>query len=473
MKNILILASGTTAKHFVEWIGKKRVAENSYYVTCDTSGTTTEKMGKNITLIDADPTSYSKLNRIMNNVYYNAVFIVMEDKIDAQYTLKNLILIDKNIRIVLANQWDDDEIGQEQPNVTLLNTDELMAAHLYDHLPNVPLVAQNVGLGHGEIMEILIPFGSAYTYRHVGSIVQRKWKIVAIYRNKKQILPTPSTMIRPNDTILVVGKPLILDGVYKTINKRIGLFPEPFGKNIYLILDFRYDKKKALDYLEESIYLLDRLEHKTLYIRILYPSDFNLLDEIKQYESQTIIISTSYEEVDSTQQIINDVEQHDIGMIFNSIKTFNADKLKDTLYDMKKIVYLFGDNPLSTIKHTIVLISDNKRMESISSTAFDISESLGLNLELCDFDPEGDFESKKMIIEHYQTLTHIFNMQIETKNKIANPIRELSKMNHILQIAPFEIDLNTMSFRKYISMRIQDFLLTTHRHPKLLVPFIN
>ncbi|MEA1880669.1 MAG: TrkA C-terminal domain-containing protein [Campylobacterota bacterium] len=473
MKNILILASGTTAKHFMEWIGKNRVAENNYYVTCYSSGTTPEKMSKNITLIDADPTSYSKLDRIISEVHYNAVFIVMEEKIDVQYALKNLTLIDKHMRIILLNQWDDKEIGQEQSNVTLIDKDELMAAHLYDHLPNVPLVAQNVGLGQGEIMEILIPFGSAYAYRHVGSIVQRKWKIVAIYRDKKQILPTPSTMIRPNDTVLVIGQPIILDGVYRTINKRIGLFPEPFGKNIYLILDFRYDKKNALVYLKECLYFLEKLENKTLYIRILYPNDFTLIDEIKTYESEEIVISISYDEMNSKQLIIDDIDQHDIGMILNSIKTFNADKLKDTLHEIKKIVYLFGDTSLYAIEESLVLMSDNKRMESISSTAFDISESLGLQLKLCDFDPEGDFESKKMIIEHYQTLTHIFNMEIETKNKIANPIRELSKMNHILQIAPFEIDLSTMPFKKYISMRIQDFLLTTHKHPKLLVPFIN
>jgi hypothetical protein len=40
-------------------------------------------------------------------------------------------------------------------------------------------------------------------------------------------------------------------------------------------------------------------------------------------------------------------------------------------------------------------MSENEKMESISSTAFDISESLSLKLTLGDFDPEGDFESKK------------------------------------------------------------------------------
>jgi len=37
-------------------------------------------MGKNITLIQADPTSYSKLNQIMQDTHYHNVFVVMEDK---------------------------------------------------------------------------------------------------------------------------------------------------------------------------------------------------------------------------------------------------------------------------------------------------------------------------------------------------------------------------------------------------------
>jgi len=471
MKNILILASGSIAKHFIEWVGKKRVAENHYYATCYKANSTPHNVAKNVTIMDADPTSYSKLSRIMQETHFSNVFVVLEDKEDAIYTLKNISLINVKTRTVLVNQWDDAEVGKDVENLTIVHSDELMAAHLYDHLPNVPLVAQNVGLGRGEIMEVHVPFGSSYAYRHVGSILQRKWKIAAIYREEKQILPTTATMIRPNDTLLVVGKPLVLDGVYKTINKRIGLFPEPFGKDIYLLLDFRHDNKNALIYLKEGIYLLDKLENKSLYVRILYPNDFALIDELKSYESENIMISVSYDSEDVKHLIEYDIHQHDIGIIMNSIKAFEADDLKDTLYDLKKLVYLFGDKLLYNIKKCVVLMTGDEKMESISSTAFDISESLELSLMLGDFDPEGDFESKKMIIEHYETLTHIFNMEIDIEQKVANPIRELSNMKEILQVAPFEKHLNTDNFMKLISTRLQDFILTTTRHPKLLVPF--
>ncbi|WP_309500257.1 TrkA C-terminal domain-containing protein [Sulfurovum sp.] len=471
MKNILILASGSIAKHFIDWVSKNRVAENQYYVTCYKADTRPEKIGTNITIIDADPSSFSKLKGIMEETRFSNIFIVLEDLEDTRYVLKNLALIKSKIRIILVNQWDDPQIGKDQENISIINTNELMAAHLYDHLPNVPLVAQNVGLGQGEIMEVHVPFGSAYAYRHIGSILQRKWKIAALYRDGKQMLPTNATMIRPNDTLLILGKPIVLDGVYKTINKRLGLFPEPFGKDIYLILDLRHDKKNALIYLKESIYLVEKLEDKALFVRILYPNDFVLIDELKTYESEKVTLSICYKNKDVKTLVEYDIHEYNIGLIMNSIPTFEADELKETLYSLKKLVFLFGDKLLYNIKSTVVLMGENEKMESISSLAFDISETLGLGMTLGDFDPEGDFENKNMIIEHYETLADIFNVELKFEQRVSNPIRELSKMEDILQVAPFEKRLNTDSFKRLISSKIQDFLLTTHRHPKLLVPF--
>jgi hypothetical protein len=346
-----------------------------------------------------------------------------------------------------------------------------MASHLYDLLPNVPVVAQNIGVGKGEIMEIFVPFGSTYAFRHVGSILQRKWKIAAIYRDEKQILPNNATMIRPNDTLLVLGKPIVLVGIYKTINRRIGLFPEPFGQNIYLLLDFRFNKEKALIYLQEAMYLLTKLEEKSLFIRVLFPNDFQLIDALKKYESENITISICYNEDDLKNLIEYDIQSNDVGLVLNSIDTFEAEDLKEILYDLKKVVYIFGDNLLYNIKKGIILMDENEKMESISSTAFDISESLELSLTLADFNPEGDFENRKILIEHYETLSHIFNMEIEITQKIVNPIREISSMSAVLQIVPFEKELNSNKIVQLVSTKIQDFMLTSKKHPKLLVPF--
>jgi len=468
MKHILILADGPIAKRFLEWINKTRIVENEYHVACYKDGILPNKANRIISTCRTDPTSYGKLLSIMSNVSFSMVFVIMEDREDTLYTVQNIKQIDNNIRIVLLNKWDDNY--DDMDNITIINEHHLVATHLYDHLPNVPVVAKNVGLGEGEIMEMIVPFGSNYAYRHVGSIAQRKWKIVAVYRNKKQILPTSATMIYPNDTLLVLGKPIVLDGVYKSINKKIGLFPEPFGRDLYLLLDFDSDKNMAIIYLEESIYLTDRLENKKLYVRIINPSDFKLMESIKEREKYNVSIHICYDIKEIKELIEYDLQHFDIGLLLNSIDTFEGIGMMDRLYQLKKLIYIFGDKSLYDITQSIVLITSESEMESISSTAIDFSESLNLELHLCNFDPDGDFDNKKMIIEHYETIAQIFNYKIYTDQDISNPIRMIGSMKNIIQISPFTEKTKKKSIFNLISTKVQDYLLTTGKHPKILVP---
>ncbi|MEA3418794.1 MAG: hypothetical protein U9Q90_05280 [Campylobacterota bacterium] len=468
MKNILILAEGPIARHFLEWINKTRIAENQYHVACYKGGVLPEKMSRAITMCHTDPTSYGKLLKMMSETRFAMVFIVMDDKDDALYSLKNVRQIDDKVFVVLLDQWD--ETYEDVQNITVVNERQLMAAHLYDNLPNVPVIAQNVGLGEGEIMEVLVPFGSSYSYRHVGSIAQRKWKIAAIYRNKKQIIPTNATMIQPNDMLLILGKPMVLDGIYRSINKRRGIFPEPFGKNLYLILDLEKDKEKALVYLNESIYLTDRLEDKQLVVRIINPSDFSLIDALKAEQKENVSIHISYFDKEIRELIEFDIQHFDIGLVLNSISTFEKLDLKTRLYDLKKLVYLFGEKSLFNITDCVALMTDEAEMESISSTAFDLSESLDLKLRLCNYDPEGDFESKKKIIEHYEALSQIFNYEVTIDQEAANPVRKVRSMENVLLISPFSDKVKSKSIFNLISTHITDYLFTFQRHPKILVP---
>jgi hypothetical protein len=474
MKNILILADGTIAKHFIEWISRKRVADNHYIILSYHKESLPENIANNIELHDADPTSYARVSSIMLHYVLSDVFIVMENKQDAIYTLKNVRMCDDKIRIVFVNQWDDEEITKDEENIVVLNKDDILAAHLYDNLPNVPLVAQNVGMGKGDIMEIRVPYGSTYAFRHIGSILQRKWQISAIYRNEQLILPTNAIMIRPNDTLLVVGKPSVLDGVYKSINRRVGLFPEPFGKHLYLLIDMSKDKSKVLEYINETLFLLDKLKNVELHVRVINPNDFDILDKIKQIHSEdkNIRVHIEYENIDFVSMIEYDIQEFDIGLVLSSISTFEPIPIQNILYALKKGVYLFGDTKLCELQKCVVLMNgDEERMEAISSTAFDVSESLDIDLCLCDFDPDGDFESKKIIIEHYENLSQIFNTHIQVQQKVANPIRELNSMDSLVHIVPFDQELNSNSIFRIISTKIKDFLLTSPKHPKLLVPF--
>ncbi len=468
MKNILILAEGAIARKFLEWVNNARVAENSYHVICAKENLFTEKMSRSIPICHIDPTSYSRLLGVMGDTKFSMIFIVMDSMDDAKNSLQNIRHIDNKVRVVLLDRWGASFGGDS--NLTVIDEQNLLATHLYEHLPNVPVVAQNIGLGEGEIMEILVPFGSSYSYRHVGSVAQRKWKIAAIYRDKKQILPTSATMIYPNDTLLVLGKPRVLEGVYKSVNRRLGLFPEPFGKHLYLILDLENDKEQALLYLQESIYLTNQLQNKRLIVRVIHPTSFSLLDEIKQYSGHNISIHVSYSNNIRADFLEYDIQNFDIGMVLNSSATFEKYGLATRLFILKKVVYVFGVKPLYDISQSIILMTNISEMESISSTAIEFSESLNLKLQLCNFDPEGNFKTKADIVEHYETLSQIFNFDVEIVHEVANPIRKLQSMKNIILIAPFNEKSIKKSLIGFVSTRVQDYLLTLNRHPSIFVP---
>lgn len=467
MKNVLILAHGNMARHFIQWVDKSHIDNNHYYITCDNYHITDIKATSNLTFIKKDPTSYLKLSRIMCDIEFTVVFIVMENKEEALAIYKNIRLIAPKIRIIFSSKWDNLSIHDD--NIKIIDINELMASSLYEKLPNVPIIAKNIGLAQGEIMEVLVPFGSPYTYRHVGSVSYRKWRIILIYRDDKQIFANNATMIKPNDRLIIAGNPTVLEEIYKIITERKKLFPEPFGKNLYLIIDMKQDKEDILIELNEAIFIVEQFSDSQLYIRILNMKNSNILDKLKIKDKTKIKILEDCEHTELLNIIEYDMTQYDIGLFLIDDKIFRK-SLEKRLYILKRPIYIFGENSLYNISKAIILISNENQMESISSLAFDICKILNLQLTLCNYEPEGDFTEKKNIIEHYETLANIHSFKIKIKEKKTNPIRKLREDDNILHIAPFDKSIMNKPIANFFSQNFSRYFLGIKKHPKLLIP---
>jgi len=469
MKNVLILASGEMAQHFVQWIGKSRIDTNQYYITCsggEKSCLTTTS--DNIRFIDADPTSFMRVKNIMDDKSFTTIFVVMDEKKEAEYAYKNIRMITTKNFVVFVSKWE--EIDFDDDNLNVLNVNEIMAVNLYEKLPNVPLIAKNIGLGKGEIMEILVPFGSSFAHRHVGAISHRKWRIVAIYRQEKQIFVNNATMIKPNDRLIVIGNPMVLEEVYKRVNRRQGLFPEPFGKNLYLIVDMGREKENIWSQINEAIFLSDKLVKTKLFIRLVNIDNVKIIKELREIETEQIELLVTYKALQIFQDIDFDISQHEIGLFILENKLFTETKYKNYLLTLKRPVYIFGNESLRNINEAVILMGNEIEMESLSTSVFDFSESLALKLSLCDYNPEGDFEESKKIVEHYETLSRLNSFKINIEQKRVNPIRELLSHESILHIAPFSNKVKNFSLFTLFSTKLSSYFLSIKKHPQLLIP---
>ena len=472
MKNVLILASGQLAKHFVKWVGTSRIDTNQYYITCTKQEfEACDTSIDNITYINADPTSYMRIKNIMEDKNFSTIFIVMEDRKEASYAYKNIRMITAQNLIVFVSKWNN--ISFDDNNLTVLNVNEIMASSLYERLPNVPLFAKNIGLGKGEIMEILIPFGSSFAYKHVGSMGHKKWKIVAIYRKEKQIFVNSVTMLKPNDRLIIIGNPLVLEEVYKRVNRRQGVFPEPFGKNLYLLIDLKQKKEDILIQVNEAIFLSNQLQSTRLYIRLINASKFEIISELRALQTDDINVMVTYLNSKNGNDIDFDISRYDIGLFMLDRAYFFKTKFKQHILGYKRPIYLFGEKSLYNIKQAIILMGEESVMESLSTSIFDFSESLGLELTLCDYSPEGDFHDTKQIEEHYESLSRLYNFKVKIDRKSVNPIRELLEHDEVLHVTPFVKGIKQFSMFKLFSTKHDAYSMSIKKHPQLLIPVDN
>jgi len=462
MKKILIIGDGIIGAHFIDRVIDTYTSENIYYVIEPKEREHPNANPKQFKFFTFDPTSLHKITNILKMEFVQ-VIITMQSKADVEYTLKNIRTFKKLLRVIVLDQFNTED---EDQYTHYINSNELLASRMIDFLPNVPVIAQNVGKGEGEIMEVLVPFASTFVYRHIGVIEQKNWRIVAIYRNNELKLPTPKTMIHPNDLLLLVGEPAVLKSVYRTIKRELGQFPAPFGSNLYFYIDMAKDNyNDILEMLENAVYLNEHFASNSMILKVVNPGNIELLAEIKTYRSDTIKIDINYDETNIENIILHDIKKYHVGLVIVSKNMFRREHVRSVLYECNVPVIKLAMRSLEDLKDAVLLLTDNRDFEKVSTAIFDIAEQMGYNMELINYMNENQSE-KEQVIEHFRSLSSIFSKTIKITEISENPIRELKKRANFLQCLPFTETLiphDTFSWASTDSERLYERLDTYHQ----------
>lgn len=470
MKKSLIIVSGEMGQHFLERLSLTDSSINQFHViSCDGS-VDEEKFKDDFLLHRFDPTSYSKLQPLLQQDF-SQVLMLMDDEKDVVTTIRNIRSIRTQLRVALVDFWN---LVIDDPNIVIIDSSEILSNRLLNYLPEVPIVAENIGLGMGEIMEILVPFGSSYVYRHINTIRQKNWRITAIYRNNSMMLARPDSMIQPNDRLLVVGEPPVLKSVFKAIKRQLGQFPAPYGKNLYLFVDM--DNSSTVDLrklVQKALYLHQKFSNK-IYIRIINPNDIATINEMKQHDSGdvNVIVDYSLGMVDS-EIILQDAELFRIGLIIVDKDVFAQKNYRRTLFESQLPVLKLSDKSMEGLDEAIVPISDNplvnNALEKLSTAVFDIGSQLDLRLTLFDFIFEDEHEERS-IIEHFENLSDIFAKKFHIVQSNHNPIRVLKKRDNFLQCIPFTEDVLPRRWHAFFSTDLQKLFFKLDEYHQIFIP---
>ena len=464
MKKILIIADGILAKQFLEKVMETEAGENSYTVVTYKEETLPKKRPENFKFFEFDPTSYEKLAIVLNEQFFQ-VMIIMSNELDVKATYDNIRRIDKRVRVVLMDRWG---LDIEDKRLLVVNSREILASRFTDHLPNMPIVAQNIGLGIGEIMEVSIPVGSSYAYRHLASIEQTKWKIAAVYRANSLLIPRPTLMLMPNDLLLLIGDPKVLQTVFRSIKRELGQFPAPFGSSIYCLIDMlRMSELEMNSVINDAMLLHAKLNSNKLHIKVINPTNLKLFDKIKSYHNHHTNVIVDYFENNPKSVLLSDTKKMDIGLIVVHNGFFQ--KHRRTLYKTKLPVFKLGIRGFASLTQGVVLSNDAQEIEQESSVVFDVASQLSLELKLYSYDPDKT-QAKNRLIEHFDNLSKIFGREVEMVQSDKNPLIKLQTKENILQFLPFSHKILESNFLSIFSTDMEKLHFKLANHYQLFIP---
>lgn len=104
------------------------------------------------------------------------------------------------------------------------------------------LIATSVGQGKGEIIELVVLPGSPAIDMPLGELQTDDWRVAAIYRRGKLVIPTGKTVVAADDRLLIVGDPALLPSVAEQLRIGAPMFPLHDGKRVVVYLPSGRDR---------------------------------------------------------------------------------------------------------------------------------------------------------------------------------------------------------------------------------------
>jgi len=471
MKRVLILLDGIVAKVMLKRLILTDTSHSVYDVIYMNDNILDLQKPQNFTFYKFDPTSFSKLKLVMNKVTHTDALVVMSNRNDTKAVLENIDKINPNLFFAVYNEWN---LKFDNIHIQDYNGLDVLANGLIEKLPNVPVTAQNIGLKQGEIMEIKIPFGSSYAYRYIGSIAQKEWKIFALYRNGILVNAKPTVILKPNDIVLIIGKPKVLLQVYNAVSKSHGHFPMPFGKNIYVYINlYTQSEAEALNALKKARLLTEKMKNSKLIVKITRPTTMDCIYRLKETIStvKNKKIEFDYYFKDEASMIKEDKKRFDIGLIILSSSILQEKQIVRQVIKLRIPIFKVGSENINKINTAVVVLNNITHYEQLSPIIFDITSQLKYKINVIDSDPIGD-NDRKSLIEHFDNLSKIFNqsIKIETNNK--NPIKVLKRKSNILQILPIKNDMLEKRFLNFFTTNSDLLSYDLKYLNQILIPII-
>lgn len=178
------------------------------------------------------------------------------------------------IPIILMLYKNDRREELEQYDVKIINPISIASESVLNIIQKNYARPNNIGLGNGEIVEVIIRRRSHIVDRKMRFLAPSRWKVAAVYRNGVFMVPDGDFKMQIGDRVVLVGEPKVVENIVNILMIGKPEFPLQYGQNIAVIASDMVEKdaleinyfytntraKKYLWYDTESKKILDKKE---------------------------------------------------------------------------------------------------------------------------------------------------------------------------------------------------------------------
>ena len=331
----------------------------------------------------------------------------------------------------VSNSTEKDEL-YEKEGIDYVDKAVATASLLERQIESGIVSPSNIGLGKGEIIEVTVMPTSIIAGYPVGKFSSRRWKIVAIFRGDKLILPKPKTIVKPGDKVLIVGEPKILKYIAGLIRSGEPQFPLQFGVEEVVFLT-----EERTEVLKDALFFLEKTRLQKVSIYTCFKPSTTLTESFK-FEGK--IIKTIKELKNCEKEFLENLKEENFGLIVLE------DKYKELplFFGIKTLPIIVADQTLSpvmiargTTPVEKILVPVSGSFSSFRALEAGIEMALMWKCELTALYVSVSENNSKIqgLKERIAKFSNMYKVPIEFKVRIGNPVSEFAKESKNVNLA--------------------------------------
>ena len=428
----------------------KALSDKWYLVGIDIDKNKIEKLKdefkdkKNIKLINGDASSILTWRKLdLNDV--SAVISAIQD-VDVALEIcrigRESFNLPKEVQFIVLLMENEREDDFKKFNTELINPVDITTKTVISLVEKNFKIPQNIGIGKGELVETTILANSHLVDRELKHFKSNRWKISAIYRNNKFILPTKDTVLKVGDRVVISGYPSVVESIVNIFLKGVPQFPLQYGRDI--AVPFSPFK---LNVLEEAEFLR---KHSKAHRLQIYPWKKRFKAKIKEVV-QNILKNSFYtineKPVKNFLDLINGDGNIGIGVISEGLTNIDdfwfrfskLFKISRIYYNLRfKKVFKNAKKPFlisrGSFPYSKILVSLNSSNPVMAlDTGLELSRISKIPLEVLYIKKpeklmgEIDREHLNQLKEVVSDFEHIYRTKLDFNIKEGNPVKRTLK----------------------------------------------